>query len=502
MNSLIFYSKLILKNPILYIVVALNFYYFYFLNSTLLVSAVEFVTYTYYLNIGINLAALFFGYYFAVNKKWIHLFYERDLLKKGMQLTTVLILMTVGLIAMNILYIFIFGQKLLLNGSLYLIIVFLLNNLLAIIIGVSFGLLLSKLWGIVFPIAFYSIFIFFSTMINLPQNQFLNIYVDQLTYQRNNLLGIQFNEEFWLDKLFLIGLIGILILITVTILSNNKVVRAIAITSILVSISLNFTLIKRSDFIEQKNSYEVSDLKAFRYKIKNYSMKIKLRNVLENNVTIYLKADKVTKHLKFNLDKHFIINSVMVDHVTRPYHFKEGELTIEHALQVNEEVNVEIQYAGNISLENMNYPVVYVTPGAVSLPGFQFNWYPQTKQKEAINFDVYVNSKQSMFSTLPKKKEFNHFKGRSVSASFFASTLYKYQKVKAKKYVIPDYYQIKYTLPDFKNEVSLLHSSHLTNKNKQRLIEEDFNQVIVIPAGLLEDSFKLIDDTLLLSLSE
>lgn len=501
MKSLQFYVKLMLKNPIFYVVILLNLYFFYFLYFALRTSSIEFVTYTYYLNIIMNLATLFLGYYYAMNKKWIHLFYERDLWEKGSRLMFSLLLIVCIYIFMNAIYMILFGEDFVIKGLFYLIILFSVSTLLASTIGVISGVLFNRLWAIIFPLAFYSLFIFSSLTYRPPFVTFFNLYADNLRLERNSLIGIQFNAIFWLDKLFIIVICLIFLCVATTILTKIRKWKLLSLGAIICCILVNVFIMNKSEAIQQQHFYEVEAVENHGFLIKNYKMNINLQQQVENKVSIDLKAEKAMQYIKLNLNKSFTVHKVQLNKSKKPFTFKEGILVIDTPLEKNKEVTLEISYSGKVYFENMNYPIVYSTANSTSLPGFRFAWYPQNKQKMPIHFDVIVKGNKRVYSTLASASN-HHFNSVASTVSLFSSPLYKNEKYKGKTYYVPKFYQVKLAVPNFKEEKSLIKDSQLSPNKKHRIIVGDYKEILVIPKGLINDSFTLIDDTLLLSVIE
>lgn len=501
MKSFRFYVKLIIKNPVFYATILLNFYFFYFLYFALQTSSVEYVTFTYYLNIMINLALLFLGYYYAINNRSVHLFYERDVLKKGIVLVGSLLLVNLVFICMNAIYIYLFGQYFVFKGILYLAILFTISSLLSGIIGVSSGLIFKKLGAIMIPLVFYGLFIFSSLTYEPPFSTFFNLYADNLRMERNSFISIPFNLSFWLDKLFILGISTILLFLALAIVTKKRRLKLISFMGIISFILLNIFIMNKSNAIQQKQQYEMAVIQNNGFKINNYKMELTLKKRMENHVTVDLKTEKELSSINLYLNQSYKIESVQLNSLHTPFTFKEGMLTIPTTTEKNEKLRIQIQYSGEVYVENMNYPIIYTTSNSVSLPGFRFAWYPQNKQKTVIPFEVTVKSKSKVYSTLTKSRK-NHFTGLSSTVSLFASPLYKDEQYRGKNYHIPNSYLVNLTLPNFKKEKNWIKDSQLSAGAKKRVIDGDYKEILVIPRGLLDDGFMLIDNALLLSVIE
>lgn len=226
-KSSIYYSKVLIKNPLFVFFTLFIFIYLFYTKDILNVSVFEFDKYFYY---GFIISNLFFliTASIAMNKSYKILdFFERSIIKKQLTILLASMFVSVSISVIPIAFIMWFKNNSIDSettamGILHFIILWILTNLLASTIGTSIGAIIKNSWSILVSLIFYSLFVWRSLSLkNMVFQKTLNIFDDNIRVVANDLLGTVFNLQYFLDKLFVLLLILILISI-VGLFSNIK----------------------------------------------------------------------------------------------------------------------------------------------------------------------------------------------------------------------------------------------------------------------------------------
>lgn len=504
-KSSIYYSKVLIKNPLFVFFTLFIFIYLFYTKDILNVSVFEFDKYFYY---GFIISNLFFliTASIAMNKSYKILdFFERSIIKKQLTILLASMFLSVSISVIPIAFIMWFKNNSIDSettamGILHFIILWILTNLLASTIGTSIGAIIKNSWSILVSLIFYSLFVWRSLSLkNMVFQKTLNIFDDNIRVVANDLLGTVFNLQYFLDKLFVLLLILILISI-VGLFSNIKkrmfyvVIALVCVISVVLTASY---LIKT----EQHFTFQYPSLNTDSYIITSYHMDVDFSNKLKNDISLNIEVKENIDRINLLLDNIFTIKGIEIDHSPVHYSFNNNRLTIHTALKKGESVNINIAYEGTVFVNSdIGVPAFYTTKNAVNLPGNIFYWYPRKSNQEVSKFTIKTNSQSSLYSNLNEDSS-NLYKGNTRYASFFAGNYKKVHK-NGVEYIIPKSYHF-----DLFNELLNQLSMELSNEEYsiveiEKIQNKEYKKVIVGVWPMHYKYFQLNDDTLVVGYIE
>lgn len=505
-RSSFYYLKVLIKNPLFLISCACLTILLFFIRNTLNISIGNFVKFFYYGFIIMNL-------YFLVvtttmmNKEFkTDNYLERSMIKK--QLITIIasffIILAISIIP--IIFILIFKNnwndyETVKLGILHFLIIWILTNLLATTIGTTIGSIIKNTWSVLISILIYSFFIWQS--LNLENHSFqkiLNIYDDNIRVSANNLLGVIFNIQYILDKLFVVLILLFLLSVAGLFHHSRKRFLYVILASCCVITMVSITVYSAN--LEQNYTLEYPKVETDSYKVTSYNMNIDFSDELKNNVTMNIKLKDNVEGIVLLLDKIFYIKEIKINKLPVNYTFSNNRLVIDTQRKKGESIELNIKYEGNVFVNNdIGVPSYYVSNQSVNLPGEVFIWYPRNPVQEISTFTIKINSDLPLFSNL-RSKEAKFYHGNRTNISFFAGP-YKIIKHKNIEYIIPksyDFEQFYEFLNSYINQLS--NDNSYTKLEIKKIKNQKYKKVIVGVWPLGYDFLQLNDDTLMVDYLE
>lgn len=388
------------------------------------------------------------------------------------------------------------GLPITLKGIGHFIIILLLSNLIATLIGSTVGIIVKNDFSILISGAIYGLLLLESTQIsNTLIHKYLNIFDDYLTVSSNTLSEVIFNGTYYLDKLFLLLLI-LLIHSLVRCVYGQKKRTSIYILPLFIFFALVCTYILGARNLQTFVPYE--ELKTDAYSIQSYKMELELQNKLYNRVMLKVSILEDIDKINLILDRNFIIDNLQIDQKTVSYTHENNSLLIQSAHQKGEEINLYIEYGGKVYVENgLGVISFYTTPSAINLPGHVFYWYPKISNNEESEFDVTIDTPATIYSNLTKVE--NKWHGTSINLHLFAG---QYQKISQENidYIFPISYQFENFRQQVEGDVKyLLKTEDLSEAVRMTLEEKKYKQVIVGVWPLDMEFVELNGETLLIN---
>ncbi|MCS1384860.1 hypothetical protein NXZ75_22155 [Lysinibacillus sphaericus] len=506
LNSILFYTKVGTKNPMFFIAILFTFLLGIRTISVLEESVFKYTKYFYFGFIFFNFFLIIISASVIYKKYNVLSFLENSNEKKVVIVFISNLFITLLASIPMIIMIFIFKNPLFelnttLLGAFHFLIIWLTCNALAISIGITSATILKNEFSIILALIIYSLFIYisFGYLPNTSINRYFNIFDDYTYIVSNDIAGIIFNNQYLIDKFFIIILSIIIVFIGLFIVSLTK--KLLFFIFLMVFTSIFFFLLLDGVHIQDQHTPILLKNSEKNYIIEDYTMDIQLNDILTNRAQINLIPNEDSKNATFLLDKSFIINSISVNGNKAEYSLKNNYLDIYYDFIENQKISIQIDYSGKLSIKNnLGYDLFYVDRNAVNLSGDEFYWYPTPLGNTPINFDVEIKNSTDIYSNLPNFNDSNKqiFKGSAKYVSLFAGNYQEYTS-KSIKYIFP----ISYNFKDFKTEIDTLINAILTNPSNNFSDEEinmlkntSYTQVIV---GNWEgDNLKLVNDTLLI----
>lgn len=507
-NSIKFYTKVSTKN--VFFLIAIFFILLLGLRtiSVLETSLFQYTKFFYFGYICFNIFLIIISSSMIYKKYTVLTFLENRKIKK---IITVFIsgeiITLLAAIPIILLILFfknpLFSLSTLLLSITHFLIVWICCNILALSIGITSAIILKNELSIILSLITYSLFIYLSYA-HLPNtniNRYFNIFDDNTFIITNDLAGVILNSHYFIDKLFILLISGIILLIGLIVSSRKKL--PLIISAFVCTVVLFYLVIIG---ISKQNQYTPvlhENLEA-NYSIESYEMDIKIDHLLTNDIKIDLIPKENSNFVSFILNDAFTIDSMSINNVqTTGYSFKDNRIYINYDFIKDQGVSIKINYSGEISIKNdIGYDLFYANKQAINLPGDEFYWYPITSLKAPIQYNVSIDNSTKVYSNLQsdhnvEKNQYN-FSGSVKYVSLFAG-IYQEYSIDSTNYIFP----ISYKFENLKSEIDYLledtlteQSNYFSNEEINTLKNHSYTQVIV--GNWLGQNVKLDDTTLLI----
>lgn len=456
-----------------------------------------------------NLFLLTASTYTMLNSSTVLRFLERDRLKKQYALIVSCTIITLFIALFPIVLMLIFKNDLtpplfLLKGMAHFLIIWLLSNLLAAVIGSSISLLVRNKFAYLLSLLVYGWFVWMSMHSPAkPINRYLNIFDDSTYILSNNISGPLFNRNYFLDKLFLILVLFLLIFLVRSVVSSKRrAINCFILGGLIISVGV-------LPIWSQANHQSVR-IPAYQtvkspYKIQKYTMNLELTNKLKNKATMVINFPKDSKDIVLALDDIFVVKNLKLDHQPVSFTHKNNVVTIPSSHKQGESVTLTMEYEGFVDVVNdIGVNTYYVTKSAINLPGYFFDWYPNIKGQGLSDFDVSIDAAaKKVYSNISAVSSNNekHLTGSSNSLNLFAG---QYQQVQADQiqYIIPISDNIDGFKSSFQSSIDTIpEHAGLSKEDLFILKNKNYTRVIVgiWPFEINSHSVQVIGDTVLVN---
>ncbi|KOC31255.1 hypothetical protein [Clostridium botulinum] len=469
-----FYLKIMIKNPLFFISLFFNVFLLYKQSSALEFSMFEFSQVFYFGFICSNLFFLIISTYVTYKNYIILNFLEKNLLKKQISIILSSIIIStitslIPILTMLILKNPIFQLKFVVTGVLHFFIIWILSNLLAATIGCFVGSICKNSTSMIISPFIYSLFAYHSyNSSSSPLWKLFNIYDDFTMIDISNICGHLFNRAYYFDKLFVVLLA--LFIFSLICAFNKNIKRLysglfVCFTAACIFINVFFTFNHGSTYLKEYHSLE-----NVNYTIESYNMNLKLKNTLENTVTINVKINKNSDNINMLFDDLFKVKALSINEVQSTFNHENNTLKIKHNCTKGDRLKILIKYTGGVDVVNdVGSPIYYVSKYATNLPITAFYWYPKTIQDSLIDFDISVNAYNSIYSNLNLlncSDNIYKFKGQSLGLNLFSGQYKKYI-LNNIEYIIPTSMDLKY----FESYISdiIKDENNIKNLSKKQL---------------------------------
>ncbi|WP_214484802.1 hypothetical protein [Bacillus sp. SM2101] len=435
----------------------------------------------------------------------IHNFLERNIIKKQSIVLLASTFLSIVISIIPILFIMIFknssiDSNMTTVGILHFLIIWILTNLLAAAIGTTIGSIIKNEWSALISIFIYSFFIWRSlTLDNKAIQKMLNIYDDNLRVMTNNLLGLVFNLQYILDKIFIVLLI-LMFIILVGLFHNTKrrFIYLCLSLSCIISVVVTTKYLINS---EQTFTLEYPTVNDDLYLITSYNMNIDFSEKIKNDMLMNIKIENDIDEIVLLLDQVFKIKEIKMNNSPIDYSFTNNKLVVHTPHKKGERVTLSIKYEGTIFVNNdLGVPSFYVTKNAINLPGNIFYWYPKNSKQEISEFSIKTNTQVSLFSNLTEISS-DLYQGKTGSISFFAGQYKKVNKYGV-EYIIPISYNFDRFNEHLNNISEQLSSKEYSDAEIAQIQNKNYNRIIVGIWPVYYKYFQLNDDTLLVNYLE
>lgn len=510
MKTYLFYIKTTTKSALFLFTLLFISFLTYKVYGAINISVSYFTAVYVYSIICFNLFLVTTSTYIMLNRSNILRFLERDILKKQYSLIVSCTVITLFTASFPILLMFFFKNDLtqpifLLKGITHFLIIWLLSNILAVVIGSSISLLVRNKFSYLFSLLVYGWFVWMSMNLPIkPINRYLNIFDDNTYTLSNNISGPLFNMNYFLDKLFLILVIFLFIfLVRSFVASKMRVINFLILGVLIISVCL-LPIWSNSKYLS--DSIQTNQNVKNTYEIQKYNMNLELTNKLKNKVTMLINFPKDSKDITLALDNIFVIKNLKINNNSVSFTNKNDVVTIHSSHKQGDTITLTMEYEGTVDVvNNIGVNTYYVTKSAINLPGYFFDWYPNIKGQSSIDFNISVDATTKIYSNIPSvSSNEKHLVGSSNSLNIFAG---QYQQVQVDKiqYIIP----ISYNFDGFKsNFESLVNNiSENTNLSKDDLLiikNKNYTRVIVgvWPFDISSNPVQVIGDTILVNYNQ
>nr|KEH90382.1 hypothetical protein Z963_p0081 [Clostridium botulinum C/D str. It1] len=469
-----FYIKIMIKNPLFFISLFFNVFLLYKQSSVLESSIFQFSQVFYFGFVCSNLFFLIISTYVTYKNYIILNFLEKNLLKKQVSIILSSIIVStitslIPILTMLILKNPIFQLKFVVTGVLHFFILWTLSNVLAATLGCCVGSISKNSTSMIVSPFIYSLFAYHSYNFSInPIWKLFNIYDDFTMVDISNICGHLFNKAYYFDKLFVVFLA--LFVFSLTCVFNKNIKRLysslfVCFTAVCICLNVFFSFNHGSTYLKEYES-----LKDVNYTIESYNMNLKLKNTLENTVTINIKINKNSDNINMLFDDLFNVKSLSINEVQSTFNHENNTLQIKHNCTKGDKLKILIKYTGFVDVvNNIGSPIYYVSKYATNLPITYFYWYPIGIQNSLIDFDISVKAYNSIYSNLNLLNCSNNiykFKGQSLGLNLFSGQYKKYT-LNNIEYIIPTAMELKY----FKSSISNLikDENNLKNLSKKQL---------------------------------
>ncbi|NOW06527.1 hypothetical protein [Clostridium beijerinckii] len=505
-----FYVKIFVKTPIFIILLLFNMYIFILQLKSLNLSILEYTGIISYAIIASNLFFLVATSSIVSRRSEIMGFLEGNKFKRYLTIifSGSIISIITSIIPMTIILIFKnnnIESYFVVSGILNFFIIWNLSNMLSISIGASVGVLLNRWISVFVSLAIYS---FFPFNLNDPLfnsqvlNKLFNIYSDSTSIKTNILCDEILNLSYILDKLFVLGLILLMIIIVKILLDKRKkILNGISFVSIVLQIS--FTIVASNNDVAYIHNYNIANLNNVKYHIESYKMDMNIGNELKNIVSFNLRIDENTDSITFLLDDLFKIKEIRIDNEPVKFTHENDKVVLDYKANDRKSINIMISYEGNVHIEDgLGVDTFYCNSHVINLTNSLY-WYPSIYNNSSIDYDININTSANIYSNLDVESRGNNFKvtGTASEVDLFAG---QYKKVEDNgiEYIIPS----TYNLEEFKTKLEKRVSSYLAKHEEEFskddievLREKRYKKVIVGMRVNTNSYIKISNDTLLIN---
>ncbi|MGN7408104.1 hypothetical protein [Sporosarcina sp. SAFN-010] len=389
----------------------------------------------------------------------------------------------------------------------HFLIIWVLSSILAAVIGSSVSILMKNNFSYLVSFLIYGWFVWKSRDLPVnPINRYLNIFDDNTYIMSNTISGPLFNMNYLLDKLFVILVIAFFI----------SIVRI----SVGVSLKKKFTNLSMSLFFlgfiiylpylntisNASTSVENKQSSNFTYQITKYEMDLDLVNSLKNTAILTINFMEPTENIFLNLDDTFSIKSIEINNESTTFTHENNLVRIPSNYKRGDTILVTVQYEGTVELvNNLGFTTYYVSGNAVNLPGTFFDWYPTMENKNAVDFDITVNSNADIYSNIDwTSTKKNKLIGTTTSLDLFAGQYQQLQK-DGVQYIIPISYNANEFVSDLQTSLKgLIESGNLSKDDLLNLKNKRYRQVIVTiwPLNASDSYIQINGDTILINYNQ
>lgn len=506
MKTNLFYIKTITRSALFLLTLLFLFFLTYNLYESIFVSITYFTANYIYSIICFNLFLVTASTYTMLNRSNVLIFLERDSLKKqySLILSCGIISSIIALLPVSLMFLFandLTQPTFLLKGITHFLIIWLISNTLAAVIGSSMGLLIKNKFSYLSSLIVYGFFVWVSSNIPIkPINKYLNIFDDNTYIVSNNLSGIIFNTDYFLDKLFIILIIfSFIFIVRIFLVPKKKIINSLILSILVVSI---FSLPIWSNSNYQTVTFPTNQsMKNISYEIQEYNMNLELNNKLKNKATLKIGFLENSKDIVLALDNIFSVKNLKISNSPTSFTHNNNLINIPSTHKKGDVITLTIDYEGTVNMNNnIGFNTYYVAESAINLPGSVFDWYPNLRNQSSIDFEVTVNSSAKIYSNISSlSSEEEHLVGTANSLNIFAGQ-YQQAEVDGIQYIIPN----SFTVNGFKSDLESIIKSMLGNKNFPEddllvLKDKKYKRVIVgiWPFGVSSSPVQIIGDTIL-----
>jgi hypothetical protein len=443
-----FYLKISIKNLMFYLFVIFYVFILYTQHTALQTSVQRFTIVNLFSIIASNIFSLAASAKIVASDYEVLSFLENSKFERYMRVIRTIFIISIFTSLLSIITIIIFVNKnisevYILKGIIDYFVLWNISNILAATIGATFSITLPKKVGILVALSIYILFIIEVYNFSMSTiGKLLNIFNDSTSILENILAQDIFNISYFLDKIFIIFLIILMMLIVHFIIINRK--RCQYLSKICITIvCIILTIFMAEKNVSYTSMYTVK-LDELKYEIESYEMNIEINNMLKNSVNIKLKVNSNINEIKLLLEDTFKINKVEINNEEVGFIHKDGVIDILYDAVANENLQIEIDYRGSVHVENnIGVDTYYANITAINLPGNYYFWYPTLNNKLETDYIVNISSFSTIFSNLDiynsidsKFKKKYTLKGRVSEVNLFAGE-YKSVIKDGIEYVIP-----------------------------------------------------------------
>lgn len=516
-----FYLKVILKSPIFIISMLFTIFVMLFQIQALNSSIYLYTRINFYAYICFNLFLLLSCTY-VMNKNYeLEEFFEENIFKKFLLtiITSVIISSLVFIIPIIIITTYTWKDIQYLEfckGIFNYFILWSLSNCLSATVGCAIGLVVKKWYSYIIAFIIYVGYI--SHLYGPPKSVFdrlICVFSDNIFIEQNDLAPIIFNLSYYLDKIFIIVFIFIIIN-TVYFYINEKKNLLKSVVSFFVLIAMLVSIISINNKLSKIGTERYESLSQLDYIIKDYKMDLSVKSNLKNFCEMEVEINKDINSITFMLDNIFKIDSILINNESYNFDHEENKVTIKSDLKKKELAKIKINYTGFVDISNsLGVNTYYVNNKYINIPDKRFYWYPKVNNNTICDFDVKLKSNSIIYSNLDIKDRKEHngnyeykLNGNDNGFSIFAGE-YKVINDKNIQYIIPKSYDIELTkqyLDDLSNNIIKESSSIEANFKSEILKKKLYKKVIVCDwyfnskENELENEIQFFKDTIIINL--
>lgn len=401
-----FFVKLGIKNIVFpFVVLGYLFYVFLFRNGVNFGLERLLYYYTYPMITGVVGLGLLSTYYTGKSNEVVDYLYENKFKKFILVVISTMILSIIVFAIPLLFMLFIAATKLsfdfyLIRVMAYFSIVYFVFNLFFIVMGAFIGTIVKgykKYIMFIVVSAFMTINMTDINTFSSGEGAFLdliNIGYDNFSTMVNYQTAVVFNREFWLDKLFPLMIVAVIVSsVYFTYHRKNKKLATVAFVSV-IPIGIILTVLYGNSYIDNWGAgFEIKGNKSSQYFIDSYDINIDMLDEFKSSVMLNIYCqDGLSEDLEIRLDDEFEVGKIHLEDREIQYSRKNN------TIKVNKE---EIESFLTDIKRNILLKIDYSSERKNGLDLLGKDWYPLVEDSKK-GFNVTCISKEPVKSNLNK----------------------------------------------------------------------------------------------------